>query len=52
METPPQPDTEPPPSRGGVWIKRFGVLGFLFFLTKGLMWLALPALLVSLGAGC
>ena len=52
METPPPPDTEPPLTRGRVWIKRFGVLGFLFFLTKGLMWLALPALLVSLGARC
>ncbi len=52
METPPPPDTETPPPSGVVWIKRFGVLGFLFFLTKGLMWLALPALLVSLGASC
>ena len=23
------------------WIKRFGVAGFLFFLIKGLVWLAL-----------
>jgi hypothetical protein len=23
------------------WIKRFGVAGFLFFLIKGLIWLAL-----------
>ena len=52
METPPLPDTEPPSPRGRVWMKRFGVLGFLFFLTKGLMWLALPALLLSLGARC
>ena len=25
-------------------IKRFGVAGFLFFLIKGLLWLAIPAL--------
>jgi len=23
------------------WIKRFGIAGFLFFLIKGLIWLAL-----------
>jgi hypothetical protein len=28
------------------WVKRFGVAGFLFFLIKGLIWLAL-----LLGAG-
>ena len=27
--------------RGSKWIKRFGVAGFLFFLIKGLIWLAL-----------
>ena len=27
------------------WIKRFGVVGFLFFLIKGLLWLIIPALL-------
>ena len=26
-------------------LKRFGVAGFLFFLIKGLFWLALPAYL-------
>ncbi len=26
------------------WVKRFGVAGFLFFLIKGLLWLAVPAL--------
>jgi len=25
-------------------IKRFGVVGFLFFLIKGLLWLIIPAL--------
>jgi hypothetical protein len=27
--------------RAAKWIKRFGVAGFLFFLIKGLIWLAL-----------
>jgi hypothetical protein len=25
------------------WIRRLGLAGFLFFLLKGLAWLALPA---------
>lgn len=29
--------------------KRLGALGFIFFLVKGLLWLALPGLLVMLG---
>ena len=29
----------------GTWFRRLGVAGFLFFLIKGLMWLALPALI-------
>jgi len=28
------------------WFKRFGVVGFLFFLIKGLLWLIIPALAV------
>lgn len=27
------------------WIKRLGFWGFLFFLVKGLLWLAIPALI-------
>jgi len=27
------------------WIKRLGFLGIMFFLLKGLLWLAIPALL-------
>ncbi|MBD3336446.1 MAG: hypothetical protein GF355_13105 [Candidatus Eisenbacteria bacterium] len=27
------------------WFKRFGLAGFLFFLVKGLLWLAIPALI-------
>ena len=26
------------------WVKRFGFLGFMFFLIKGLLWLIIPAL--------
>jgi hypothetical protein len=33
-----------------LWLKRIGVLGFLFFLVKGLLWLALPTLLVWFAA--
>ena len=35
-----------------VWVRRFGVAGFLFFLVKGLLWLSLPTLLVVFGARC
>jgi hypothetical protein len=28
-----------------IWVKKLGVLGFLFFLIKGLLWLIIPALL-------
>jgi len=31
------------------WIKRFGVVGFLFFLVKGLLWLIIPTALIWLG---
>jgi hypothetical protein len=52
MDVQPPPD-ETPPARGpGLWLKRFGLVGFLFFLTKGLLWLTLPALLVALGVRC
>ncbi|MCS6873508.1 MAG: hypothetical protein RML33_01360 [Acidobacteriota bacterium] len=27
------------------WIKRLGVVGFLFFLIKGLLWLIVPILI-------
>ena len=30
------------------WIKRLGFWGFIFFLVKGLLWLAIPALIASL----
>jgi hypothetical protein len=30
-------------------VKRFGVLGFVFFFVKGLLWLSAPALLAYFG---
>jgi len=31
-----------------IWIKRLGFWGFMFFLVKGLLWLAIPALIAML----
>ncbi len=31
---------------GPLWLRRFGIFGFLFFFAKGLLWLTVPALLV------
>ena len=31
------------------WLKRGGILVFLFFLVKGLLWLAIPAAIVAFG---
>jgi len=31
------------------WMKRFGLVGFIFFFVKGLLWLTIPALLIWLG---
>lgn len=33
-----------------IWLRRFGIFGFLFFFAKGLLWLAVPALLVMFQA--
>jgi hypothetical protein len=30
------------------WLQRLGIAGFAFFLVKGLLWLAVPALLAYL----
>ncbi len=38
-----------PSSRAIGWLKRLGFGGFMFFLIKGLLWLAIPALLAWLG---
>lgn len=33
------------------WLRRLGVLGGLFFLLKGLLWLAVPTWLIGRGCG-
>lgn len=30
------------------WLKRFGLVGFMFFLAKGLLWLIVPFAAVTL----
>ena len=32
------------------WVQRFGIAGFAFFFIKGLLWLAVPALLAYFGS--
>jgi hypothetical protein len=32
---------------GTSWLKRLGFFGFMFFLLKGLLWLAIPAILAN-----
>lgn len=32
-------------NQAGLWMKRLGAAGFVFFLVKGLLWLAVPAVL-------
>lgn len=57
---PPPTPADPGPASGTtteaswmpVWLKRLGLAGFLFFLAKGLLWLALPTLLVVFGGRC
>jgi len=36
-----------PKSGGGRWFARIGIVGFLFFLVKGLLWLTVPALIIA-----
>jgi hypothetical protein len=36
------------PSKVKTWIKRLGFWGVVFFLVKGLLWLAIPALIAML----
>jgi len=31
-----------------VWLKSLGIVGFLIFLVKGLLWLLIPALIAFL----
>ena len=51
MPPPPAPPPDDPP-RAASWLRRLGMAGFLFFLIKGLLWLLVPALLVTLGVQC
>lgn len=39
----------PDPKFQANWLKRLGIGGFLFFLIKGLLWLAVPAVLAVTG---
>jgi hypothetical protein len=34
--------SSPPVRRPAPWLRRLGLAGFLFFLVKGLLWLAVP----------
>ncbi len=40
------PVSRPEPTGWRSWLRRFGVLGFLFFFIKGLLWLTVPLVLV------
>lgn len=31
----------------GAWIKKIGLIGFVFFLIKGLLWLLIPYLIAK-----
>ena len=37
------------PNRRAGWLRRFGLFAFVFFLVKGLAWLAVPAALAWWG---
>ncbi|MBD3163026.1 MAG: hypothetical protein GF346_11455 [Candidatus Eisenbacteria bacterium] len=48
MHKEPQPEERrerPLGARIRFWVGRFGVIGFLFFLVKGLLWLLIPSLI-------
>ena len=38
----------PSVSENQSWLKRLGIVGFWFFLIKGLLWLAAPAVIYFL----
>lgn len=40
------PENQEQPKGFAKWIKRFGVMGFMFFLIEGLLWLVVPALII------
>ena len=37
-------DKTPQNGKWKVWLKRFGVVGFLFFLIKGLIWIGVAVI--------
>lgn len=41
--------TDKPADLSCPWLKRVGMIGFCFFLIKGIAWLVLPAMLVWFG---
>lgn len=41
------PESLAEPNRKPSWLRRLGLAGFLFFLIKGLLWLAIPAALMA-----
>lgn len=43
----PQSTASPAPKPAFAWLKKLGFLGFMFFLLKGLLWLAIPAILAN-----
>jgi len=40
MDLKPSDPNTPPPSKAHKWLQRLGWAGFMFFLIKGLVWLA------------
>ena len=48
-----RPESVPSASKGvrTLWVRRLGVVGFVFFLVKGLLWLTVPVVVYFLGAG-
>jgi hypothetical protein len=46
---PTQTKTEKSTDLSCPWLKRIGLIGFCFFLAKGILWLVLPAILVWFG---
>ncbi len=49
---PPTQDDSGNGKRAGRIFAKLGMAGVLFFLIKGVLWLTIPALLVSMGVQC
>ena len=47
------PEPVPSARKGArpLWVRRLGVVGFVFFLVKGLLWLTVPVVVYFFGAG-